>query len=191
MRKLAIAITVALGLVGLASCSSTPSAAQKESQAQNDISSQLVTNQPPPNAPYSQLRQNVIEVENAQIKGVQTTSFFFNQGVQDPAKTCPSIGYPIPVTDSLTNPQQIAGGYAGGGGNYGIGVIGQMDPNGVYGGDSTGTYVMCVNGSGQAVATYWEGHVGTEPSAAVWDEATHSIKDTGPATFHFSTSKGN
>lgn len=191
VRHILIGVAALAALV-LAGCgASTPSGQQQENQDQQSIETQLVRNQPIPNIPYSQMRQNLIEIETAQAKGVQTTTFFFNQGVQDPVRTCPSIGVPIASTSSLSNPSQIAGGYAGGGGNYGIGVIDQMDPNGVYAPkDSLGTYVICVDGNGSPVATYWEGFVETEFGPAVWDQASHTIKPTGPATFHFSTKQG-
>ncbi|MEK6443714.1 hypothetical protein [Pseudonocardia sp. T1-2H] len=184
---LAGAVIVVSVLTGAASCDGTSSGQKAENGQQAGITGQLVTNQPIPNIGYSQVRQNLIEIETAQAKGVLTTTFFFNQGVPDPIRTCSSIGVPIPNTASLSNPEQAISPY---GGSSGTVTVGQMDPNGVYAPQSSsGTYVMCVDGSGKPVATYWEGYVETEFEPAVWDTATHSIKATGPATFAFTAAQ--
>src|SRR5262249_11308948 len=135
-----------------------------------------------------QMRQNLVEIETAQAKGVQTTSFFFNQGVVDPFLSCPSIGVPIPNTSSLSNPIQVERHGGDGGGNVGIG---QMDPNGTYGPNgSTGTYVMCIDATGTPYAQYWEGFVSTVFAPAKWNMATHQLELTGPASFKFSKKQG-
>jgi hypothetical protein len=140
------------------SCESGSDSQNAENNQQEAASGQFVKNQPIPNLNYSQLRQNLIEVEKAQAAGVQTTTFFFNQGGLDPLFICPSVGVPIPNTSSLSNPQrsEMHTGDSGGG-NV---VIGQMDPNGVYTPESSsGTYVFCIDATGAPVATYWEGFV--------------------------------
>jgi hypothetical protein len=159
----------------------------KENKQQAQSTNSLVTNQPIPHFNYSQLRQNLKEIETAEANGVQTTTFFFNQGVQDPIDSCPSIGAPIPTTDQLSNPQQTSDGHYNG--NYGLTTIGQMDPTGVYTGDSTGTYVMCVGGNGKTYASYWEGYVKTVFANATWDKSTHSVKVLGDPSFKFTGKK--
>ena len=183
-KKLAVLGAALTLTVTLGACTghATSSANKQESQQQRAASQQLVQNQPIPQFNYSQLRQNLIEVETAEAQGVQTTSFFFNLGARDPIQTCPSIGAPIPTTQQLSNPDQLART----GGQYSVeGVIGQMEPTGTYTGDSTGTYVMCIGGDGQPYANYWEGYVQTVFAPAEWDAATHSVKITGPASFKF------
>lgn len=140
--------------------------------------------QPVPVFNYSQLRQNLIEIETAQAKGIATTTFFFNVGTPEPIKTCPSIGYPIPSTYQLSNPDQTVTR-----GSDGVGTIAQIEANGVYTADSSGTYVICVDANGKARANYWEGYVETEAGPATWDAAKHQIVATGDSTATFSTAK--
>ena len=120
-------------------------------------------------------RATLIDIEAAQAKTTQTTTFFFNQGVAQPTFSCPSIGFPVASTSELTNPEQNDSGVA----------IPQIDPNGVYSGDSTGTCnVVCVNGNGQTYLDYWEGFVQAVSGPAVWDTTTNSIKTTGPSSLN-------
>lgn len=181
MRKL-LAIALAAPVAAtLAACA--PSANQTEHAQQQKDSQILVNNQPVPSYTYSQIRQNLIELETAQANGVQTTSFFFNQGVPDPVFSCQSIGSPIPTTDQLTNPDQMLSNH------YGTGTVSQMDPNGVYSGDSSGTYVMCVGADGKTYANYWEGYVQTVYAPAKWNAATKQVELIGPASFNFTGHK--
>lgn len=167
-------------------CSSDSSGKQSETQQQDAISKSLINNQPLPAFNWSQKRQNLIEIETAQAQGVQTTTFFFNQGVQDPINSCPSIGAPIPTTDQLSNPTKIEHHGETGGGNV---TTNQMEPNGVYTGDSSGTYVMCVNAQGKAYATYWEGYVQTIFGDASWNKTTHQVELKGAPSFKFTAKK--
>lgn len=181
--SLVLAATVVAAV--LAACGSGNNGNRLESRAQAADTFGLELSQPIPHYNFSQIRQNLIELETAQADGVQTTSFFFNQGVANPVQSCPSIGAPIPTTDQLSNPDQVIKDNTGlnnGGGNV---TIGQMDPNGVYSGQSSGTYVMCVSPAGKAYADYWEGFVQTVFGAAHWDAATHQIVLDGPPSYKF------
>lgn len=184
-RVIAATLTAAAATAAVAGCSASPSSAnQKDTKA---IGTQLdiyQRNQPIPQANFSQLREALRNVENAQIHGIATTSFFFNQGASQPYKTCPSIGYPIASTSQLTNPQQIATH-----GNEGIGSIPQMEPNGVFTGDSTGTYVVCVDPQGIKYIDYAEGFVHTEGGPAHFDKASGLIVADGAPTVTTQTGK--
>lgn len=185
MKKILVLLAAAGLIVGLAACQKTPKSAPHNEQktAQQQLNNFLVT-QPVPTFSYSQLRQNLIELETAQAKTTQTTSFFFNQGVPDPIQSCPSIGFPIAADTQLTNPQQIVNAYDNG---VSSAVIGNIDPTGVYTGQTTGTYVICVNAAGQGYAVYWEGFVEAVSGAAAWSAATHSVTPVNNPTAHFST----
>lgn len=175
---LAGAITVAIA-GGLAACSSSSDATAVDSNAMNRQLQQYQLNGQ--NVPYflwSQYRQTGIDVETAQANGVATTTFFFQYGAVAPIKSCPSIGFPMASTSELTNPLQ---GDSSGGSTGNI-TIGQMDPNGMFTGQSSGTYVVCVTGAKQKEIVYWEGDVETEGGAAHWDATTHSIVLDGPAS---------
>ena len=184
-----IAPVVAAALIGLsvAACSHGQTAQQQEQAAQQADSSSLVNDQPIPHFSYSQIRQTLIDAETISANGTQTTSFFFQMGDPDPVFSCPSLGMPVPNTAELSNPEQVVGvsGSIGGGSTD----LPQMDPNGIYApADSSGTYVICVNSSGQDYLQYWEGDVMAVTSAATWDSATHQLQVTGAPTAVIHTS---
>jgi hypothetical protein len=177
--KLGIVALAAVVALTLAGCT-TDSATNKDQKATDSQLSRYQANQPIPSSDFSQYRQTVIDVELAQIHGVATTSFFFNQGTPNPVKMCPSIGFAVPTTSQLTNPDQIA--YNGAGSGSGYGVIAQQEPTGVYTGSSSGTYVVCVAADGTKYISYWEGDVETEGGAAHWDRTQGLISLDGAPT---------
>jgi len=162
-----------------------------EFRAQDKIQEHAEKTQPVPFFKYSQVRQNLIELEHAEAEGVQTTTFFCpNNGCSKaypPIKVCASIGAPIPITDELSNPEQPLRDNSepleNGGGNV---VVGEMDPNGIYPGNGEGTRAMCIGKGGTVIPAYWEGPVETEYAPAVWNAAKGEIKDIGPPSFQFS-----
>lgn len=165
MKRILIAVLIAPFL--LVGC--TQSGVSKDKALTNTQLDRYQANQPIPQADWSQYRQTLIDVENAQIHGIATTTFFYNMGVKDPIKSCPSLGYPVASTSQITNPDQKVGG------SNGNVTIAQMEPNGSYTGDSQGTYVACVATGGVPYVTYWEGHVETEGGPAHWDKANSQI----------------
>lgn len=144
---------------------------------------------PTPRFTRSQLRQNLIEITTAQAETTATTSFFYNMGVAQPVHSCPSIGFPIPTTMQLTNPEQSVNmGHQGGGSH----TLPLAEQTGVYTGDSTGTYVICVDAQGDGYAMYWEGFVQTVAGPAEFVDG--QVQLTGPPSFEFSAledSEGN
>lgn len=172
-----------VGAATLAACTTAPNSNSVEHTAANAGIDLLLTNQPVPVFPTSALRNNAIEIEAIQALGTPTTTFFFPEGTvivngkysTPPFKSCASQGEPIHSTDSVTNPQQVTSGGE---------VVGQMDPNGIYAGPSTGTNVLCLNANGQQEMSYWEGPVETESGTAVWNPAGgpgQQIQDIGPS----------
>lgn len=157
-------------------------ARKKDEQATAEIELGFLDAQPAPRRPYSQLRQNLIEIETAQMDSTQTTSFMFNQGAADPVAQCPSVGFPIPTTNQLSNPDKVIGG------DTDV-VISQIEPNGIYTGDSSGTYVMCIDGDGNAYALYWEGFVMAVAGPASWDATTKQVELVGAPSFDFSEAR--
>lgn len=144
---------------------------QDESQTDQQLQ-QYQRVQPVPKYDWSQIRATLISVEDAQAKGTATTSFFFEAGVAQPVRTCDSIGYAVPSTAQITNPDQRV---------YEGTVISQMEPTGIYTGDSQGTFVVCLV-NGNPTPTYWEGEVAVEGGPAKWDDQQHKIVSTGPAS---------
>ena len=184
-KKIAVPIAgIAVAVGALAGCNGNSGQATENQQQRQDTNS-LVNNQPIPHFNYSQIRQTLIDAETIAANGTQSTSFFFQMGNQDPVFSCPSLGMPVANTAQLSNPQQIAG-------SNGSAAISQMDPYGVYAPSaSTGTYVICVNGSGTKYLEYWEGDVMTIASGATWNAATHSLKVTGAPTATVHTKPGS
>jgi hypothetical protein len=183
-RKLAlIPIVGVLALAGCNNGTSKGTAAAKQEQAVTASQAEtFARTQPVPVFDWSQLRQNLIELETAQARTTQTTSFFFNQGVADPVNQCPSIGFPIPGTYQLTNPEQPVDPFRGDNGGV---TIAQLEATGVYTGENTGTYVMCIDAQGQAYAVYWEGFVQAVTGPATWDTSKHAVSLTGASSFDF------
>ena len=178
----AIAALAAVGVViGVAACGpGTASGQALENNASQNIEKTFLLNQPPPHFASSDIRATAISIEAIQALGEQTTSFFFNQGIKDPIMSCPSLGEPVASTSELTNPNQTVSGSDTNG--YGLVAIGNMDPNGIYAGDSTGTYVLCVAKDGTPYAQYWEGFVDAVSGPATWNTGTGQIVVTGAPT---------
>ena len=90
---------------------------------------------------------------------------------------CPSIGYPIPYSTQLTNPQiltynKVVGGVV-------EGAISNPEPNGLYPPDNAAaTLVQCVNPDGSVSPTYIEWYVLAFPYRIVSDVQLQRIGDT-------------
>lgn len=191
VRTLIIPAAALAGVVALAGCnkSGNSSGLQQESKQQSQDTTSLVNDQPIPHFNYSQERQALIVAESAAAAGTQTTSFFFNRGVQNPVASCPSIGLGVPDSASLTNPEQPEN-YTDGNGNYNTVPVGQMDPDGIYTPvSSAGTFVNCINAQGQEYLVRWEGFVYTVTGPATWDKSTGSVKLVGAPTMKIATRK--
>ena len=170
-RFVLVLVAIVSVAVGLSGCGN-----QSIANDQNATNTQLLKYeqvQPVPQFDYSQYRQTVINIETAEVHGVATTTFMFNLGTKIPIMSCPSIGYPIASTAQLTNPLQAVGNSA---------VVEQQEPNGVYTGSSTGTYVVCVGSGGKTSVDYWEGFVYTVGGPAHWDNVTGKVSADGPST---------
>lgn len=185
MNKRIIAALVLVGALvgGAAACSHAGSSAgvNNDRKDTNEQLTRYQANQPVPKFDWSAYRQTAIDIESAKVHGVATTTFFFNQGVNHPVKSCPSLGFPIPSTVQLTNPDQIARQDMGAG-VWIDGVVGQMEPNGTYTGDSSATYVVCVSPDGTKYVVYWEGFVYTEGGPARWNDQSQMVELTGKPT---------
>lgn len=187
MKKKALLIVPALALVvGISACggNSVPSGQQKETKAQQADQTNLENNQPLPNVNYSQERQNLIDIELAEVNNVQTTTFIKALGNVDPIFSCPSIGFGIPESASLSNPDQISYAYnSWNNGQMDSGVIAQMDPNGIYAPTTgQGTFVVCLYSNGQPYINRFEDNADTVGGPAEWDYTHHEIVVTGAPT---------
>jgi hypothetical protein len=173
------------GILLTAACSQNNTAASHDQAVLNQALDAFQRTQPIPQATWSQMRESLIQIENARIHGIATTTFFYNMGSNVPIKSCASTGFPIPATAQLTNPSQLSWLVANQ--NTIDGVIGQMEPNGTFTGDSAGTYVTCAGPNGSTYETYWEGPVETEGGPAHYDPDARQIVLDGAPTV---TAKG-
>lgn len=175
-RSTAIAAIGAVGLViGLAACNSS----NQESAQQNTDSANLENNQPLPNVTYSQQRENLIDIELAEVNDVQTTTFVTHNGDQDPINTCPSIGFGIPDTASLSNPLKPASNT----GTWAEDIVGQQEPTGIYQPTTgEGTFTICLAGDGTPYISRVEDIVDTVGGPALWNMTMHSYSLTGAPT---------
>jgi hypothetical protein len=172
----------ALLMLAAAACGPAGKSGQAlENHASGQVEKTYLLYEPPPHFTYSAIRATAISIEAIQALNEQTTSFGFNQGERTPVWSCPSLGEPVPSTTQITNPVQPYQVNGGANGNTAV-TLGNMDPNGVYSGDSTGTYVLCVNANGTPYAEYWEGFVDTVSGPATWDAKTGQIVVNGAPT---------
>lgn len=192
-KKSILILTVAV--FGLAACTTGEDDSASRKQEQNAAQEQLdqfLVSQPVPKFNWSQLRQNLIEIETAQANTTATTSFMFLlAGVGDSGPmvhSCPSIGFPIPATYQLTNPEQTVSLDTPGEGGAAV-TVSQLESTGVYTGDTTGTYVMCVDPQGDAYAFYHEGYVATVTGPAHWDIEKGEVVMDGTSSAEFTVTK--
>jgi hypothetical protein len=180
----------ALVVVALMVAACSPAKQDATSQEQTTTLSQMdqyLKVQPIPYFDSSAMRQTLIEILKAQTTPTNTWSVEMaldGTGIF----VCPSIGYPIPATDELTNPQQVVTVHNDT--TWSSGVINQADPNGVYGGDTAGTYILCVGPDGAYTPVYSEANVQTFPFPVSLDPVTHRIvvDPNGKSTISVDTS---
>lgn len=157
------------------------SGAVQEQNAQVTDTNNLVNDQPVPIFSWSQYRQTLIDVEEIEANGENTTTFgISNNGVL--IWHCSSLGMPVPADAQLSNPDQIIADPNGGGYqlNQGSLLLPQQDPIGAYTGPTTGTNTLCVGPGGKQYIQYWEGYTDAVSGPATWDATTHQVVLTGP-----------
>ena len=177
MKKLATVILVAL-LV--AACGAAPNTSVNQEQsvvnAQQDQYNKV---QPIPFYDFSMQRQALIDIYNSQNLDQKTWDVVTSYSGQLVFQ-CPSVGWPIPAAAQLSNPQQVVHSSAISG-NYGYGTVGQAEPNGIYTGNTQGTYILCARAGGVA-PVYTENKVNMFPFEVKVDPQTGLITDAGGAS---------
>jgi len=125
-----------------------------EVQQQKAGNMAILNNQPMPDlGGYSLERQIVIETYLARNNAIATYAYMISMDGKI-IEICPSIGYPIPYSTQLSNPDKID--YTGGG----PAVLANAEPNGLYPpGDAAATLVQCVNDDGSVSPVYIEWYV--------------------------------
>lgn len=185
MKKIRYILAGVALVAVLAACSDTKneSATAKDEATSAQALNDLQKAHPTPSFERSQIRQNLVDIVTAQAEATQTTSFFFLEGV-GVVGSCPSIGFPIASTTQLTNPGRETGP------RESRIVLPQVEPTGIYTGDSSGTYVICVDARGDAYARYWEGYVQVITGPAEINEAGEAVL-VGPSSFDFDNGEGD
>lgn len=182
-KVISLAAAGAVGLtIGVAGCTNhSNNGAVNEGKQQGADTTNILNNQPLPAIKWSQWRQDLISVEMAESNDTQTTSFVTHMGSPDPIFTCPSIGFPIPVTASLSNPQTPYQGPINTGPDDP--TVGQMDPNGVYMPPAgEGTWLVCLDATGMPYISYNEDNVDAVGGPATWNYTKHSYDLVGAPT---------
>jgi hypothetical protein len=186
-EKLGWIVAIALAILGLlTACGGQSNGVGKEAGQASVGINQILNNQPVEAFKYSQYRTEAQQIEAAQASTLQTTTFYFLPGVPNPIKVCLSVGYPIDSDTEISNPQQAVAS-----GTNGLTSIGQMDPNGVYLGPSTGSYSECVRDDKALAIDYGQELEHTEAGLAKWDPVNHQIVDYGDPDFKFTKTTGD
>jgi hypothetical protein len=116
----------------------TPQTSSESNQV-NDQQTIYSNSQPLHKYDYSPERDELQQIYDARMKLTNTWTVIFSMG--KPIFVCPSRGYPIPYTTQLTNPDRLAQ-YPGG--STATVTLPQAEPNGLYTGTSTATWVLCI-----------------------------------------------
>ena len=155
MKKLLFAFTVSLILFFCFTSEScnTPTSAEKEHQAQEQILNDIQSSVGMPaikNFREKRLLKMIFELRDQST--YVTYSYLFSNYSGKYIYIGQTIGYPIPYATQYTNPQQMVGRYTSA-----VTTIGQADPNGLFSpASAAGTWVMVVNPQGKAVPAYFE-----------------------------------
>ena len=154
MKKLMLAAIIGLSLTACLNDSDV-----KEN---NDVERQqgvYVKSQPVPFFEWSLERHLMIELYKARNNSVTTYSYVVSPYTGKILASCTSLGYPIPATTQLTNPQKLAWSDY-----HDSATLPQAEPNGLYTPSSThATWIMCLGPNGKIEPTYWEPDVLTFP----------------------------
>lgn len=186
MKRSILVVVCAAFVLTACATSENSNARKEESQVAQQQLDNFLKTQPVPSFAWSQLRQTLIEIETAQAEGTASTAFFMSLGNPDPIFTCPAIGFPIPATFQLTNPDQLA---TTGPRERGTVTVAQLEATGVYTGDTAATNTLCVDDNGNPFAFYHEGPVTLVLAPATWDSSKHQVVLTGLPTGDFTTAQ--
>lgn len=155
MKKLLLGLALTSLLAG---CIKGNTQDARDRQAADQQQAQYAKSQPVPKYNWSLERHLVIELQNARnVKAATHSVWRSNTGIIE--GHCPSIGFGIPYDTSLTNPLK-----EGRRNTYGVSVIEQAEPNGVFISKNTSaTWVMCSGENGSIEPIYIESKVTVYP----------------------------
>ena len=181
MKKL-LAAFIAVVLVVAACGAQQTSSTSQEQNVVNSQQDQYNKAQPIPFYDYSLQRQALIDIYNSQNQDSQTWDVVTSYSGQFLFQ-CEAVGWPIPADSQLSNPLQVVvGDSAGSSSNYAYGTVGQAEPNGIYTGNTQGTYILCSRPDGKISPVYTENNVQMFPFPVKVDPTTGAITDAGGAS---------
>jgi len=128
-----------LAFLLIAACADDSPQTASESNQVDSQQTIYSKNQPLHKYDYSPERDELQQIYDARMKVVNTWTVIYSMG--KPVFVCPSKGYPIPYTTQLTNPSQVDQHSSSYGGNV---TIPQAEPNGLYTGATSATWVLCI-----------------------------------------------
>lgn len=183
MKRLLSIFAIGAALFTLAACdprennaNERDTAAVERQQAQYQIA------QPNPAFDYSLERDLLIqlyEVRNGEV----TTHSVWRSDYGLIEGDCTSMGYGLPYDTSLTNPLVGQWSRRGSLSEYGIAVVSQPEPNGVFASTNTSaTWVFCTGASGALEPMYIEAKVTVYPGPVDIDYANNLVVRRGDAT---------
>lgn len=180
MKKILLVLFVLMVFV-LTSCGDYTSQSDIEQGQQSDGVEAITRNQPIPDlGGYSFERQIVIETYLARNNTIATYAYMFSMDGKI-IEICPSIGYPIPYSTQLSNPERTE--YT----SSGMVTLPNSEPNSLYPpGDAAATLVQCVQPDGSVAPVYIEWYVLAFPYRIVSDFQLQQVSD---ATFSVDVTK--
>ena len=148
-RFILATLLVALASV-VAACTPSELTVQKEKEQQGKAVLAIVENQPVPDlGGWSFEREIVRQTYIARNRNIATYTYMITLDGRI-VEICASVGYQIPYSTQLTNPEQVYVGAA----------ISQAEPNGLYPPlNAEATLVQCTNKDGTVSPTYFEPRV--------------------------------
>lgn len=179
MKKSMLVLFVLMVFV-LVSCTIGSDTSAIEQGQQKAAVNAIIQNQPIPDlGGYSFERQIVIETYLARNNTIATYAYMFTMDGKI-VEICPSLGYPIPYSTQLSNPEKVDS-Y-----NYSI-TLPNAEPNGLYPpGDAAATLVQCVQPDGSVSPVYIEWYVLAFPYRIVSD---FQLQQVGEASFTVDVNK--
>lgn len=154
MKTIVMLCVVAVLTVFASACDDTSNANERERATVNRQQETFLRSQPTPVFEWSLERSLMIQFYNARNARTLTYSYVVHPHTGALLMSCESMGFPLPATVQLTNPQTVVDTARG------VTSIAQAEPNGLYAPSSTtGTWVMCIAPNGGIEPRYVENEV--------------------------------
>ncbi len=178
MKNTITKLLLVSSLLVFTACQPVANQERKDKAAVQQQQSQYAKSQPLPAFDWSLERDLLIKLYNLRNSKVSThTVWRSDYGMIE--GDCTSFAFGMPYDSSLTNPFQHYSGSSAGEGS----AVGQAEPNGIFASTNTSaTWIMCVDKSGQIEPHYVESKVTTYPYAVKVDYEKNRVIRAGKTT---------